>query len=126
MLINIFGISRIIGYALIHCSCVTEKDMATAVVISDSSNEEINGAATSHTSLMSFFRPRMENCWLNSSSASKSTHLSIIGASLSEPHTCSTAVQNPPDIYIYIYYGMYARYNYEHHFNVTCTEFHTS
>ena len=27
---------------------------------------------------------------------------------------------------IYIYYGTYARYNYEHHFNVTCTEFHTS
>ena len=23
-------------------------------------------------------------------------------------------------------YGTYARYNYEHHFNVTCTEFHTS
>ena len=27
---------------------------------------------------------------------------------------------------IYIYYGTYARYNYEHHFNVTCTEFYTS
>ena len=27
---------------------------------------------------------------------------------------------------VYIYYGTYARYNYEHNFNVTCTEFHTS
>ena len=29
--------------------------------------------------------------------------LIIIGASLSEPHTYRTAVQNPPYIYIYIY-----------------------
>ena len=26
----------------------------------------------------------------------------VIGASLSEPHTYRTTVQNPPDIYIYI------------------------
>ena len=57
----------------------------------------------------------------------------IIGASLIESHTYGTAVQNPPDIYIYniyiyiyIYICTYARYNYEHHFNITCTEFHTS
>ena len=29
--------------------------------------------------------------------------ITIIGTSLSEPHTYRTAVQNPPDIYIYIY-----------------------
>ena len=48
---------------------MTEKDMATAIVISDSF-DEISEAATSQTSLMSFFRPRMANYWLNSSGTS--------------------------------------------------------
>ena len=30
-----------------------------------------------------------------------SSALCVIGASLSDPHTNCTAVQNPPDIYIY-------------------------
>ena len=41
---------------------MTRKDVATAIVIRDSSDEEIGAAATLQTSLMSFFRPRMANC----------------------------------------------------------------
>ena len=39
----------------------TTFDLCTAIVISDSSDEEISEVATSQTSLMSFFRPRMAN-----------------------------------------------------------------